>query len=288
MAPAHRFSLPLVAALACAALFPPSAAADGGFDWPVTGPVIRGFVAPDSPFGAGHRGIDIAVPLGTEVLAPAPGVVAFAGWVAGSLFVSIDHEGGVRTTYSWLSAILVAGGEPVQRGAVIALTGHGHADVQIPHLHFGVRIGGQYVDPLLLLEPGSVVGLIRLAPLVGPEPGPSLFVALAAPAAGVRELSRPADSVWFARWLRDRIASAPARAPPATTRYREAFGVGRSLRLGADARARPRGRVREPGSPSDRLCPAPTMGAPRHAPRRMSRPDQRAPGKPRPCTAAPD
>jgi len=95
------------------------------------------------------------------------GVVAFAGWVAGSLFISIDHPDGVRTTYSWLSAVAVRRGDPVTVGQVVGSTGHGHPDVATPHLHFGARVGSTYIDPMLLLERGSVVGLIHLAPLDG-------------------------------------------------------------------------------------------------------------------------
>src|SRR5918996_1070897 len=77
----------------------------GTYDWPVHGPVIRPFEPPVGPYGAGHRGIDIAVPPGTPVRAAAEGVVAFAGLVAGGGFVSIDHPDGVRTTYSWLGEV---------------------------------------------------------------------------------------------------------------------------------------------------------------------------------------
>jgi murein DD-endopeptidase MepM/ murein hydrolase activator NlpD len=79
------------------------------------------------------------------------------------MFSSDCH--GVRTTYSWLSAVSVKKGEVVGRGQMIGSTGHGHPEVSIPHLHFGARIGKTYVDPMTLLEPGDVVGLIHLAPL---------------------------------------------------------------------------------------------------------------------------
>jgi murein DD-endopeptidase MepM/ murein hydrolase activator NlpD len=136
--------------------------------WPVVGPVIRGFDPPSTPFGAGHRGIDIAAPMGTPVLASAPGLVTFAGEVAGHLFVTVDHGGGLSSTYSWVSAILVHKGDAVARGSTVALTGTGHPGVEPPHLHFGVRQGDAYVDPLALLAPPSLVGLIRLAPLLPP------------------------------------------------------------------------------------------------------------------------
>ena len=139
----------------------------GSYTWPVVGPVIRGFVAPPNQFGAGHRGIDIGVPFGSPVHAANDGVVAFAGWIAGSLYVSIDHPDGVRTTYSWLSLAMVNEGQAVRRGDVIASSGHGHPEIQSPHLHFGARIGGTYIDPMILLGGGDVTGLIRLAPIEG-------------------------------------------------------------------------------------------------------------------------
>lgn len=160
--------LPLMAVLFASRAPSPGAARVGDWDWPVVGPVIRGFDPPSTPFGAGHRGIDIAAPVGTPVRAPAPGVVAFAGAVAGQLFVTVDHGGGLSSTSSWVSAILVRKGDAVARGSVVALTGTGHPGVEPPHLHFGVRQDGAYVDPLSFLGPPSLVGLIRLAPILAP------------------------------------------------------------------------------------------------------------------------
>jgi murein DD-endopeptidase MepM/ murein hydrolase activator NlpD len=155
----------------------PPEPAYGTYAWPVEGPVIRGFEPPPDPYGPGHRGIDIGAPLGTDLVGAEDGVVAFAGWVGGSLFISIDHEDGVRSTYSWLSAVEVVKGDAVVRGQVIGRTGRGHSDVPTPHLHFGTRIGETYIDPLLMLERGSVVGIIHLAPLVEPRgvPPPAGF-----------------------------------------------------------------------------------------------------------------
>lgn len=153
-------------ALLAAEVAPP---APGSYAWPVLGPVLRPFEPPATPFGAGHRGIDIGAPVGTPVRAAQAGVVAFAGAVAGSLFVSIDHPDGVRTTYSWVSAVLVVPGQAVARGQVVARTGQGHPGSTAPHLHFGARVGDVYLDPMLLLGPRSLVGLVHLAPL---EEGP--------------------------------------------------------------------------------------------------------------------
>jgi murein DD-endopeptidase MepM/ murein hydrolase activator NlpD len=138
---------------------------NGTWSWPVSGPVIRGFDPPDTPFGAGHRGIDIAVAPGTPILAPEAGTVSFAGRVGGELFVTIVHGGGLSSTYSWISAAAVRKGDVVSRGQTIGATGAGHPGTSVPHLHFGVKLDGGYVDPLELLAPLGVQDLIRLVPI---------------------------------------------------------------------------------------------------------------------------
>jgi murein DD-endopeptidase MepM/ murein hydrolase activator NlpD len=162
----RRTLLAAIVLSAAAALYPATAAASGTWVWPVTGPVIRGFDPPDDPYGAGHRGIDIAAPVGTPVLAAQAGTVTFAGKVGGQLFVTVDHGGGLVSSYSWVSALRVRKDDVIARGQTIALSGTGHpASGEPPHLHVGVRLNGQYVDPLAYLSPLSVGGLIRLAPL---------------------------------------------------------------------------------------------------------------------------
>jgi len=133
--------------------------------WPVSGPVIRPFDPPDSPYGSGHRGIDIAAPAGTVVLAPADGRVSFAGPVGGRLFLTIDHGGGLESTYSWLAALSVRRNDLVRAGQPVALTGTGHAGDAVPTLHMGAKLDDLYVDPLDYLTPIDVSALIRLAPL---------------------------------------------------------------------------------------------------------------------------
>ncbi len=140
-----------------------SVPAYGRYEWPVRGPVVRPFEPPATPYGRGHRGIDIAVPFGTPIRAPADGTVSFAGPVAGSLFISIDHPDGVRTSYSWISEISVTEGQAVQTGSVIGRTGRGDPGSPQPVLHFSARIGGVYFDPMLLLGGGNLDQIIRLA-----------------------------------------------------------------------------------------------------------------------------
>lgn len=148
------------------------APAFGSYAWPVSGPVIRGFEQPVGPFGPGHRGIDIGSAPGTRVRAAADGVVVFAGPVAGELHVSIDHPDGVRTSYAFLSAVGVERGAPVTKGTVVGAVGEGHDGTSTPHLHFGARYAGQYIDPMLLLGRRSLVGLIHLAPIEEASPVP--------------------------------------------------------------------------------------------------------------------
>jgi murein DD-endopeptidase MepM/ murein hydrolase activator NlpD len=114
---------------------------------PVAGSIVRHFEPPPDPYSAGHRGIDLAVPTGTRVVASAPGTVSFAGQVAGNLFVSIDHAGGYHTTYSFLSAILVKKGQAVAQGQPIARSGGCHPGDTQPCLHFGLKQDATYLDP---------------------------------------------------------------------------------------------------------------------------------------------
>jgi murein DD-endopeptidase MepM/ murein hydrolase activator NlpD len=144
------------------------ASAAGTWPWPVTGPVIRGYDPPNSPYGSGHRGIDIGAAYGTPIVAPAAGTVSFSGKVGGYLFLTIQHGGGVASIYSWVSALSVKKNDVVRAGQVVALTGQGHPGSDVTHLHFAVKLNGAYVNPLDYLSAGSVVGLIRLVPVPAP------------------------------------------------------------------------------------------------------------------------
>jgi murein DD-endopeptidase MepM/ murein hydrolase activator NlpD len=90
--------------------------------------------------------------------------VAFAGPIGGNLFLTLDHGGGVTSTFSWVSQLLVRRGDTVQPGQPVALTGWAHPGSALATLHFGVRLDGEYQDPLAYLGPIDLTGLIRLAP----------------------------------------------------------------------------------------------------------------------------
>lgn len=121
--------------------------------WPVdaTREVVEPFRAPAHEYGAGHRGIDLGVGPGAEVRAPAAGVVAFRGVVVDRPLLTIEHAGGLVTTFEPLESTLEPG-DAVAAGDVIgSVTAGGHAPAGT--LHLGVRLDGAYINPMLLFGP---------------------------------------------------------------------------------------------------------------------------------------
>ena len=118
--------------------------------------ILRPYIAPATPYSAGHRGIDLRTTPGAPVYAPASGIVHFAGVVVNRPVLSIEHPGGLVSSFEPVVTELTAG-DPVGRGDVVGtIAGHdpgaprsGHCGA--PCLHFGVRLHGQYVSPLLYL-----------------------------------------------------------------------------------------------------------------------------------------
>lgn len=121
--------------------------------WPITGSYIS------SRFGwrdgVIHEGIDLPQKAGHPILAAAAGTVELSAWDKGYGYsVIIDHGSGVRTRYAHASKLLVAKGEAVQAGQVIAQvgnTGHSYGN----HLHFEVIVNGKAYNPLLYLPKRS-------------------------------------------------------------------------------------------------------------------------------------
>lgn len=121
--------------------------------------LIRGAQIPDEDWQAGHRGVDLRAAPGEEIRASRGGTVHFAGVVAGTPVVSIQHSDGVRTTYEPVEAS-VQRGQMVRRGEVI---GHLADRARLPPtartspgLSWGAKLGDGYVDPLTLLGPVRV------------------------------------------------------------------------------------------------------------------------------------
>ncbi|MFN2490032.1 MAG: peptidoglycan DD-metalloendopeptidase family protein [Actinomycetota bacterium] len=131
---------------------------------PVDAAIERHFEAPESDYGRGHRGVDYDVSPGTPVRATAAGTVSFAGTVAGSRAVSLEHSGGLVTTYSILGDIYVTEGESIGQGHWIGSTARSHPD-DASGLHLGVKLDGRYVDPWGYLGAVDVTRALHLAPL---------------------------------------------------------------------------------------------------------------------------
>lgn len=94
-----------------------------------------------------HPGIDFAIPAGAGVMAVAPGVVTYAGWLSGyGLTVEIDHGNGYVTRYGHNRKLLVSVGERVEGGEVISKAGSTGRSTG-PHVHFEVILNGRTVDP---------------------------------------------------------------------------------------------------------------------------------------------
>src|SRR6478735_9828457 len=94
-------AVPQTGGVAAAAGAAATGAAATGFVLPVPPPpvLLTPFAPPADRFGAGHRGVDLAAPEGSAVVAAGPGVVVFAGQLAGRGVLSVEHSGGLRTTY---------------------------------------------------------------------------------------------------------------------------------------------------------------------------------------------
>ncbi|MDS2171276.1 M23 family metallopeptidase [Nesterenkonia sp. CL21] len=125
--------------------------------------VIRPFAAPPSPWAAGHRGVDLAAASG-DVRAPADGVVRFTGVVVDREVLTLDHGGGLVSSFEPAPSELAAG-DTVAAGDVVAelgtyADGGHHCDRRC--LHWGVRLQGEYINPLMLLgdlEPSVLLPL---------------------------------------------------------------------------------------------------------------------------------
>ncbi|WJY97832.1 M23 family metallopeptidase [Corynebacterium fournieri] len=157
------FSLPLFFTLLAAA--PAAAWVDPAAGTPYPAAVARPADIPEQNWKPGHRGVDLPLRVGEPVLASGDGVVAFAGAVAGTPVLSIDHPGGIRTTYQPVRTTFKVG-EQVREGQEVGTLVHAPAGFAGSHdgLHWGALTGkDSYIDPLTLLESPR----IRLKPLDG-------------------------------------------------------------------------------------------------------------------------
>lgn len=129
----------------------------GKMGWPAPG-----FYRTTSPFGYRihpiyhtkklHTGLDIGVPWGKSIASAQNGTVIYANWLSSyGKAIMIDHGGGYVTLYAHLSSINVKIGQKVTKGSTIGKCGTTGASTGA-HLHFEVRVNGDYVDPMKYLK----------------------------------------------------------------------------------------------------------------------------------------
>ena len=128
------------------------------FIWPCpsSGRITSKFGARTSPTkgaSSNHQGIDIGAPTGNNIVAAAGGtvVVSTYSYSAGN-YVMLNHGGGVYTVYMHASKLLCKVGDTVKQGQVIAKVGSTGYSTG-PHLHFGIRVNGTYVNPSKYVSP---------------------------------------------------------------------------------------------------------------------------------------
>lgn len=119
--------------------------------WPVKGWLTSNFGFRRSPFSGSsqfHAGLDIASPMGTEVVAPSDGRVVFSGRRDGyGNTVILDHGFGLQTLYGHNSRLFVKEGDVIKRGARIAAVGNSGRSTG-PHLHYEVHVDGVPANPI--------------------------------------------------------------------------------------------------------------------------------------------
>ena len=119
----------------------------GYFIWPTNNHFLSG-----NDFWSGHLGIDIAGATGDQVWASDAGVVVFAGWAQGGYgnMVMVDHGNGYQTLYAHLNAVRTYCGRSVGAGSLIGSVGS-TGNSTGPHLHFEIRVWGQFINPWQVL-----------------------------------------------------------------------------------------------------------------------------------------
>jgi murein DD-endopeptidase MepM/ murein hydrolase activator NlpD len=126
-----------------------SAAAAGPWSWPLAPrpAVLRAFDPPDKPWLSGHRGVDLkSASDGGPVTSPESGTVSFVGIVVDRPVITVDHGNGLRSSFEPVASTL-AKGDAVAKGEVLGTLLAGHCG-PTPCVHWGVRRGDEYVNPL--------------------------------------------------------------------------------------------------------------------------------------------
>lgn len=161
----RSFVVAALATLLVIAAAPPAAAAvvvapPVSYVPPVDGAVVDRFRPPSTRYGPGNRGVDYATTAGDAVGAAADGTVVFAGRIGSSSHVVVLHSDGIRTSYSFLDRATVRRGDRLHQGDTLG--------VARDAVHFGARVGNEYVDPTALFGGGPPK--VHLVPTGAPEP----------------------------------------------------------------------------------------------------------------------
>jgi murein DD-endopeptidase MepM/ murein hydrolase activator NlpD len=139
------------------------------WDWPLSPKpaVLRAFDPPDKPWMSGHRGVDLgAAHDGVPVTSPAAGTVSFVGVVVDRPVITIDHGGGLRSSFEPVESPLTAGAV-VAKGEIIGTLQARHCGA-VDCLHWGVRRADDYVNPLAFvtdLRPSILLPVSRAGPV---------------------------------------------------------------------------------------------------------------------------
>ena len=142
---------------AASAVPAPRPAASWGWPLDPTPAVARPFHAPPTPWSAGHRGVDLTASVGQPVLSAGAGRVTFAALVAGRGVIVVTHPGGLRTSYEPVTDTAVVGALVRRGGRIGVVAGVAGHCAPATCLHWGLRRGDTYLDPLTLLGAGPPV-----------------------------------------------------------------------------------------------------------------------------------
>jgi murein DD-endopeptidase len=170
----------------------------------------------------GHLGTDFAVPVGTPVVAAAPGLVVRVAndYDRGGLKVCVDHGAGLFTTSNHLARALVRPGDRLARGQPLGLSGASGMEFVLffpwvaPHLHFNVWSDGHVADPFALAG-SSEVPLWRAGSHPTPADGDALGDGSFAPTDWDERAIADAIATCRPPWLRAKLGALGDRAQQA-------------------------------------------------------------------------
>lgn len=160
----RAFLLAAFLALSPAVAPDPVPAPPAVWSWPLDPrpAVLRAFDPPARPWLSGHRGVDLLAAFdGAPVASPASGTVSFVGVVVDRPVITVDHGNGLRSSFEPVESGLAVGAAVVA-GQVLGRAKSGHCG-QAPCVHWGVRRGEAYLNPLVFvmdLRPSVLLPLV--------------------------------------------------------------------------------------------------------------------------------